>query len=100
MATELYVKEIVYDDLEAACDWYERQRRGLSIYFMTRVNDCISRIVAAPNSFAIACGDYRRALVKRFPYAVFYQYDGREVTICAIFHTSRDSEAWQRRLST
>lgn len=99
MAIEVHVKEIVYDDLDEACDWYERQRRGLSVYFMTRVDECIKRIAAAPNSFANASGNYRRALVKRFPYAVFYQYDGRQITICAIFHTSRNPRTWERRLS-
>lgn len=100
MAIEFRVKEIVHDDLDEACAWYERKRQGLSAYFMTRINECMARITAEPNAFPRASGNYRRALVKRFPYAVFYQYDGHEVVICAVFHTSRDPRAWQRRLSS
>ena len=100
MAIELHVKEVVYEDLDEACAWYERQRSGLSAYFITRVDECIQRIAAAPNSFAKASGNYRRALVKRFPYAVFYQYDDRKITICAVFHTSRDPQTWERRLQS
>jgi plasmid stabilization system protein ParE len=42
--------------------------------------------------------DYRRALVRRFPYAVFYEYTRETVTIYAVFHTSRDPEKWRLRL--
>ena len=43
--------------------------------------------------------DYRRALVRRFPYAVFYGYDGDAVTVQAVLHTARDPAKWRQRLS-
>jgi plasmid stabilization system protein ParE len=42
---------------------------------------------------------YRRALVRKYPYAVFYEYSGNQVTVYAVFHTSRDPEKWRRRLA-
>ena len=36
--------------------------------------------------------DYRRALVRRFPYAIFYEYTGVKVTVYAVFHASRDPQ--------
>jgi len=42
--------------------------------------------------------DYRRALVRRFPYAIFYEYTGVKVTVYAFFHASRDPQKWRRRL--
>jgi hypothetical protein len=41
---------------------------------------------------------YRRALIRRFPFAIFYEYAGVEVTIYAVFQTSRDPEKWRQRL--
>jgi hypothetical protein len=36
-------------------------------------------------------------LVRRFPYAIFYEYAGGKVFIYSIFHTSRDPKKWRSR---
>ncbi len=41
---------------------------------------------------------YRRALVRRFPYSVFYEYTLQSVIVYSIFHTSQKPEKWFRRL--
>jgi plasmid stabilization system protein ParE len=46
---------------------------------------------------AVLHENYRRGLVRRFPYAVFYEYTGEKVTIYGVFHTSRDPRKWRRR---
>jgi len=45
--------------------------------------------------------DYRRALLRKFPYAVFYTYDEEKdtVKVYCIFHTSRDPKKLIERLS-
>jgi hypothetical protein len=47
---------------------------------------------------AKAYEDYRRALVRRFPYAVFYEYADGIVKVYCAFHTARDPEKWRERL--
>ena len=42
--------------------------------------------------------EYRRALVRRFPYAVFYEYAEGTVTLYGVLHTSRDPNKWRQRL--
>jgi len=54
---------------------------------------------ATPQLYARIYGEFRRALVRRFPYAVFYQQDGDKVTVFAVFHTSRNPEKWSQRVS-
>jgi plasmid stabilization system protein ParE len=39
----------------------------------------------------------RRALLKRFPYAVYFAVDNEIIVVLAVFHTSRDPESWRRR---
>ena len=46
-------------------------------------------------SFMKPIGD---ALVRRFPYAVFYEYAEPTATVYSVFHTSRDPEKWRERL--
>jgi hypothetical protein len=41
---------------------------------------------------------YRRALIRRFPFASFYEYAESVVTVYAVFHTSRDPGKWRQRL--
>jgi len=56
-------------------------------------------ICHTPAINAIIHEDYRRGLVRRFPYAVFYDHDDGKVTVYGVFHTSRDPSKWRRRLS-
>jgi plasmid stabilization system protein ParE len=41
---------------------------------------------------------YRRGLVRRFPYAVFYEFIENSVTVYAVIHAARDPEKWRQRL--
>jgi plasmid stabilization system protein ParE len=41
---------------------------------------------------------YRRAPIRRFPYAVFYEHSEATATIYALFHASRDPDKWRQRV--
>jgi len=41
---------------------------------------------------------HRRALIRRFPYAVFFECEEAAVTVYAMFHSPRDPEKWRQRL--
>jgi hypothetical protein len=41
---------------------------------------------------------YRRGVIRRFPYAVFYEHAETAVTVYSVFHTSRDPGKWRQRL--
>ena len=42
--------------------------------------------------------DYRRALVRRFPYAIFYEFADERVTIYGVVHIASDPKKWRDRL--
>ena len=86
-------------DLFQAYGWYEERRSGLGEEFLSSVDACIQRICRNPELYEVVHESYRRALVRRFPYAVFFEYANEQVTVYCIFHTVRDPEKWQRRLS-
>ncbi|MEX0715222.1 MAG: type II toxin-antitoxin system RelE/ParE family toxin [Planctomycetaceae bacterium] len=101
MAAELVVAPEAEADIEAAYAWYEERRHGLGEDFLSSVDACIQQILRMPELHGKVHHDYRRALVRRFPFAVFYEFDAdaEEVTIYCVFHTSRDPEKWRERLS-
>jgi plasmid stabilization system protein ParE len=63
------------------------------------VDSCIQAVRRTPEMHGVVHENYRRGLVRRFPYAVFYEYASDTVTIYCVFHTSRDPDKWRQRLS-
>ena len=51
-----------------------------------------------PEMYTIVHENYRRGLVRRFPYAVFYEYVASTVTVYGVLHTSRNPDRWRQRL--
>ncbi len=98
MAIELILTPETEEDLAAAYDWYEACRPGLGEDFLSCVDAAFHVILRQPNSFPIAKDEFRRYLVRRFPYQIFYESDDSAVTIYGVFHTSRDPKVWQDRL--
>jgi plasmid stabilization system protein ParE len=43
--------------------------------------------------------NFRRALLRRFPYAMFYEYESDVATVFGVFHTSRHPMRWMRRVT-
>ena len=58
----------------------------------------MERIRRQPAIYVRVHEEYRRALIRRFPYAIFFEYAETAVTVYAVFHTSRDPEKWRLRL--
>ena len=98
MAAELIVAPEAEQDVGEAYGWYESRRPGLGEEFLSCVDACVETIRRTPEMHSVAHENYRRALVRRFPYAVFYEYSGGTVTIYCVFHTSRHPDKWRKRL--
>jgi len=81
-------------DLAGAYGWYEEQRAGLGEEFLTAVSTSFEAIGEFPEMFARVHGDVRRAVVSRFPYAVFYRIEPSQVVILTVLHTARDPRLW------
>lgn len=98
MAPELVIAPEALADLDEAYAWYEAQRIGRGEDFLLRVDACIQAILRFPEMHAIVSENYRRALVRKFPYAIFYEFADGTVTVYCIFHTSQNPDKWRRRL--
>lgn len=84
-------------DLEDAYDWYEAQRIGLGIEFLTAVADALDSIGAHPEQVPVLHRGTRRALLSRFPYGLFYRIVDDEIVIVACMHAERAPREWKRR---
>ncbi len=81
MAVELVFAPEVEVDIAEAYLWYERRRPGLGEEFLSAVESCPATIGRWPASGPIVHETYRRSLVRRFPYAVFYEATETQITV-------------------
>ncbi|MFH0902818.1 MAG: type II toxin-antitoxin system RelE/ParE family toxin [Pseudomonadota bacterium] len=95
--TSLVVRPAAAADVEDAYLWYEAQRRGLGEEFLSEVDRIVLSIVENPPRYSIIHRETRRALLRRFPYAVFYRVLDDTVVIVAVMHGSRDPRRWHGR---
>lgn len=93
----LYVEPEAEADIEEAFAWYETQGPGLGSDFLAEIARTFLRIEESPERFAIIRGITHRALVRRFPYAVFYIVEPDLIAVTAVMHGRRDPRRWQER---
>ena len=84
-------------DVEDAFLWYESQRPGLGDEFLDELALVLGVIAEHPNRFPIIHRDTRRALLHRFPYALFYRVLDEKIIIVACMHGKRNPAHWQLR---
>jgi hypothetical protein len=51
-----------------------------------------------PLGYAVVYGSARRALLRRFPFSIFYTVDERGVLVVGVLHSSRHPRFWMRRV--
>ena len=72
----------VEEDVLAAYEWYETKSPGLGEDFLRTFYACASEITRNPLLYPKVYGEFRRRLIKRFPYAVYFKVEGNEVYVC------------------
>ncbi len=98
MTLPIVLRQEARAEFDEAFDWYEQQQVGLGVEFAERVQAVFDRISPMPELHAIVHREVRKALVRRFPYAVFYRVRAGRVVVLAVFHAKRDPELWKSRI--
>ena len=86
-------------ELTDARQWYSHHRKDLDLEFMECIELALSRIGSNPYLSPLVYGDIRRAVVQRFPFAIFYEVMAEEIQIIAVFHSRRNPDTWKSRVS-
>ncbi|WP_158602747.1 type II toxin-antitoxin system RelE/ParE family toxin [Jiangella rhizosphaerae] len=84
-------------DLRSALEYYDDAKPGLEDDLIDDVDRLRQRLQTFPRSAPAVAGydSVRRAMLRRFPYAVFYEF-GESVEVLRVVHTARHPEAWRR----
>jgi toxin ParE1/3/4 len=97
MSLPLIINPLAENDLAEARAWYEAKQDGLGDEFLLCIEEALELIERMPRVPAKVFQDVRRALVRRFPYGIFYRVDEEQITVIAIYHARRDPRGWQGR---
>lgn len=96
------MRRVVYFRPEAEAEvleaghWYERRRAGLGTELTNAVATTVTRIAANPAAFQKVRGETRRAVLRRFPYAIYYRVAGDDIIVLAV-HGRQHQTRWQSR---
>jgi toxin ParE1/3/4 len=80
-------------DVAAAIASYDAIARGLGAMFLMRTDAAIAAIQRSPAGFRKSHGAYRHLVLRRFPYGVFYLFDGQTIVIVAVLNLRQDPTA-------
>ncbi len=84
-------------ELEEAFAWYEERVPGLGSEFTRADRALFATISRNPEQCGRVRHDICRALVRRFPYAVYHVAEPEQTSVIAVVHTRRHPRRWQAR---
>jgi len=84
-------------DVSLARDWYDSKSSGLGDSFVGSLEQIIDLVAELPEAFPEIAVGLRRALLSRFPYALYYRVDGEVINVIACLHTRQSASRWRSR---
>ena len=90
MPARVIYKAAAQAEIEEAFAAYEAERTGLGADFLGEIARVESHLLSNPALYQRIEGDMRRAVMRRFPYGVFYVVDGEQVSVLGCLHLHRD----------
>lgn len=94
---KIIVRNAAEIDIAEAARWYELRDQGLGTEFLRCIDVCISAITRKPLQYPLVFQNIRRALLRKFPFAIFYLIDSENVIVLACLHTKRHPSVFKSR---
>jgi plasmid stabilization system protein ParE len=84
-------------DLFQAKNWYNLQRKNLENEFLFEIDILQAQILTNPEQFPKSRNEIRKAVLKRFPFCLYFVLKSNTIKIIAVFHNSRNPIIWKER---
>jgi plasmid stabilization system protein ParE len=98
VARRVFLVPEAESDLDDAYWWYEDREPGLGEEFLQCIEEAFAKVARNPLHYPVRFDYSRRILVRRFPYAVYFECDDATVTIQYVFHFAQDPTRLEKRL--
>jgi len=86
-------------DIIESSNRYDEQHFGLGEEFIQRVDKALIQILLQPLGYQKIFMNFRKLLIKQFPYCIYYlvDYQEKKIDIIAVIHPSRNPDIWKKR---
>ncbi len=88
----------VEDDVVNGYVWYEQNTRGLGEEFLRMFYARAQEIPRNPLLYQTVYKGFRRCLLWRFPYAIYFKIDDQQVVVYGLFHCARNPDTIKKNL--
>lgn len=95
---KIIIRQQAENDLEDSCDWYEIRMEGLGQKFMKSFERQLLSIQSNPLRYPKQYKNIRIALMKGFPFAIYFMNEEDRVIVLSVYHTSRNPKKFIKRL--
>jgi plasmid stabilization system protein ParE len=92
MKRRAVIRRLAQQDIREARRWYQKVSPALAEDFLASVDAAIDLVMQQPLAFPLVQRTFRRILLRRFPYSLFYQVDEQAIVVVAVLHQARDPE--------
>jgi plasmid stabilization system protein ParE len=93
----VYLRPQAEADIDEAAIWYEGQRTGLGQEFLDEVLAIFNALSKNPALYPVVHRRIRRALMRRFPFGIYFLAEADYIVVVAVMHGSRSPRRWQSR---
>ncbi len=97
MTYSLSIRKEAESDIAEAYQYYEGCRENLGSDFVLCIEESISRIQKNPRQYKTLYKNVHRALVRRFPYGVYYVLIDTKIIVIGLIHARKNPKHWQAR---
>lgn len=85
------------EEMIEASEFYEARSEGLGLEFLDDVQRVIDLVREHPQIGQSVTGDFRRAVLQRFPFSIIYSETPTEIVIVPLAHAKRRPGYWRER---
>ncbi len=88
----------VEDDIIGGYVWYEVKSSGLGEDFLRMFYASVSEILWNPLHYPKVYNEFRRRLLRRFPYAIYFMIEDEQIIVFGLFHCARNPRTIRTKL--
>ncbi len=88
----------VEEDVIAGYVWYETKSPGLGEEFLRMFYAYAGEIPRNPLRYPKVYREFRRRLLRRFPYGLYFRIEDKQIIVFGIFHCARDPHTIRTKL--
>lgn len=97
MTMNFSVRKEAEADISEAYEYYESCQTGLGVDFISCVEESFTNIKKNPKQVRAVYENVHRAVVRRFPYGVYYVVLKNNISVIGVVHARKNPDHWQAR---